>query len=203
MWDRVRIEPSATESGYADLFLMNGRHREVGFAIVHLPIFGTPSREAVAADECWVRMLVAFAEINRRYGISDSVTVETSDGETWEYRPPGIFRHDPWSHDTSRQRTAMKTWEVDVEVRVRKTLFILGGRDEETVRALAQIIVRDVTLPDEVSMFVKWTDGLLRDVTLPDEMFVKWTGWRHARCPMPVETIIDNDPRIVAVREIP
>ena len=58
----------------------------------------------------------------------------------------------------------MTTWEIDIELRVRKTL-IFGG-------------------PATIVPLLKWE---------PD-------GHGYGR--HPVETIIDNDPQIVAVREV-
>jgi hypothetical protein len=86
-WDRVRIEPSATEPGHADLFLMTGDRRAAENAIAHLPISGIPSRDTVTADEYWNIMLDALAAVNGRNGKAETVTVETSDGATWEWIP--------------------------------------------------------------------------------------------------------------------
>jgi hypothetical protein len=76
----------------------------------------------------------------------------------------------------------MKTWEFDVELRVRKTLHFAGPETEEVARSIVAMVLAGGI---EMSTFIKWTDG------------------RTAYRPVPVETIIDNDPVIVAVREIP
>ncbi len=75
----------------------------------------------------------------------------------------------------------MKTWEIDVEMRVRKTLVFSGPPDEAAARKMAALALKKEI---ELSSFLKWTDG------------------RRAYRPMPVETVIDNDPQIVAVREV-
>jgi hypothetical protein len=86
-WTYVRIEPSK-EPGLAALFLMSeSRQRLVENVIACLPIFGAPSKVSVLADEDWRYMLDVLADINDRCGRGESVMVETSDGETWEYRP--------------------------------------------------------------------------------------------------------------------
>jgi hypothetical protein len=86
-WDRVLIEPSATETGFADLFLMTGNKRTVANVIAHLPIFGPPSRVSLDGDRDWTCMLDVLAEINDRQGRGLAVLVETSTGERWEHRP--------------------------------------------------------------------------------------------------------------------
>ena len=75
----------------------------------------------------------------------------------------------------------MKTWEIDVELRVRKTLTFSGPGTEEAARSLVAMVLSGEMDP---SHFIKWTDG------------------RAAYRPVPVETIIDNDPTVVAVREM-
>ena len=67
----------------------------------------------------------------------------------------------------------MKTWEIDVELRVRKTLTFSGPATADAARSIAEL-----ALSGQMAM-------------LP---LVKWE---------PVETIIDNGPVIVAVREVP
>ena len=76
----------------------------------------------------------------------------------------------------------MKTWEFDIELRVRKTLTFSGPTTEEAARSVVAI-----ALSGEIDAchFIKWSDG------------------RTAYRPVPVETIIDNDPQVVAIREIP
>jgi hypothetical protein len=76
----------------------------------------------------------------------------------------------------------MKTWEFDVELLVRKTLTFSGPTTEEAARS---IIVMALSGELDPSHFIKWSDG--------------HTAYR----PVPVETFIDSDPRIVATREIP
>ena len=75
----------------------------------------------------------------------------------------------------------MKTWEVDVEMRVRKTLIFSGPLSEEVAREIATMALSGKM---DLSTIQKWADG------------------RSAYRPMPVETIIDNDPQIVAIREV-
>lgn len=78
----------------------------------------------------------------------------------------------------------IKTWEVDVELRVRKTL-LFKAPSEGLARSLALLVVSgEMGSHAEISAFIKWTDGVV------------------AYRPMPVETVIDNGPQIVAVREI-
>jgi len=76
----------------------------------------------------------------------------------------------------------MRTWEFDVEVRVRKTLHFGGPTTEAAARDLLEKALRGEM---DISLFIKW------DPNAPHHRFV------------PIETIIDNDPRIVAVREVP
>jgi hypothetical protein len=78
----------------------------------------------------------------------------------------------------------LKTWEIDVELRVRKTLLIVGPRGADVARSTAELLMRHGLTNAEMSAFLKWSDG------------------RQAYRPAPVETIIDNDPKIVAVREV-
>jgi len=80
----------------------------------------------------------------------------------------------------------MKTWEIDVELRVRKTLLIRAP-NEEVARYMGHAVMQAAPGPPdaELSSFLKWTDG------------------RSAHRPVPVETIVDNDPQIVAVRKVP
>lgn len=75
----------------------------------------------------------------------------------------------------------MKTWEIDVELRVRKTLTFAGPNNEAAARSIAAMALTGTMDP---STFIKWTDG------------------RTAYRPVPVEEWIDNDPQIVAVREV-
>ncbi len=75
----------------------------------------------------------------------------------------------------------MKTWEIDVEMRVRKTLVLGGPETEEATRSIVEMVLSGQM---DISHFVKWSSD-------------------PTNRPMPVETIIDNDPQIVAVREVP
>ena len=86
-WDRVRIEPSATNPGFADLFLMSGTERTVDIVIAHLPIHGELSKVNVLLDRDWTFMLDVLAEINERHGHGAVVLVETSNGDRWKHRP--------------------------------------------------------------------------------------------------------------------
>ncbi len=73
----------------------------------------------------------------------------------------------------------MKTWEIDIELRVCKTLTFGGPGTEAAARRLVEMIFAGQL---DASHFVKWTDP------------------RFGNRSMPVETPIDNEPRIVAVR---
>ena len=73
----------------------------------------------------------------------------------------------------------MATWEIDVEMRVRKTLHFGGPTDEPAARRIAEL-------------------ALAGGIDL--STIFKWTGPAHR--PVPVETVIDNDPQIVAIRQI-
>ncbi len=75
----------------------------------------------------------------------------------------------------------MVGWEIDVELRVRKTLVFSGPLTEAKAREITMMALKGGI---ELSTFQKWTDG------------------RSAYRPMPVEKIIDNDPQIVAIREV-
>ena len=76
----------------------------------------------------------------------------------------------------------MKTWEIDIELRVRKTLTFGGPGTEAAARRLVEMIFAGQL---DASHFVKWTDPA------------------DGRRSVPVETFIDNDPQIVAIREYP
>jgi hypothetical protein len=80
---------------------------------------------------------------------------------------------------------AVRTWEIDVEMRVRKTLVIEAPVSEEQARSIAKAMLQSWDFAGvSASPFVKWSDG------------------RRSYRPMPLETIVDNDPQIVAVREV-
>ncbi len=77
----------------------------------------------------------------------------------------------------------MPTFEVDVEIRVRKTLHLSGPHDE----AAARQIVEDMLAPGGIGTWPlqkKESDG---------------ASFPQMR---PVETIIDNQPQIVAIRRV-
>jgi hypothetical protein len=88
-WDHVRIEPSARETGYADLFFMNENGKLVDMVIAHLPIQGEPSRMSVMDEPNWRFFLDALAEISTRAGRDPWVPVETSNGDVWIHMPEG------------------------------------------------------------------------------------------------------------------
>lgn len=77
----------------------------------------------------------------------------------------------------------MITWEIDVDIRVRKTLTLTGLTSEEAVRRC----IESVFVPGGLSLttFQKWESD----------------GESYPR-PRPVEQIIDNDPQIVAIRRV-
>lgn len=75
----------------------------------------------------------------------------------------------------------MKSWEVDVELRMRKTLAMAGPVDEGAVRAIV--------------------DGAMKHGGVGLEMFQKVEISATGRA-VPVEEIVDNAPTIVAVREV-
>ena len=76
----------------------------------------------------------------------------------------------------------MKAREIDIELRVRKTLTFTGPATEEAARSILAMILTSEMDP---AQFVKWTDGR--------------TGHR----PIPVEVFIGNNPTVAAAREIP
>ena len=76
----------------------------------------------------------------------------------------------------------MHTWEIDVELRVRKTLTFGGPTTEAAARAIVEAF-----LPQAM-------EGLTH--------MLKWEPDSHGFGRHPVEVIIDNDPQIVAVREV-
>ena len=76
----------------------------------------------------------------------------------------------------------MKTWEFDVELRVRKTLTFSGPRTEAAARLILDSVLAGGM---DASHFLKWTDP------------------PSGRRSVPVETFIDNNPQVVAVREYP
>ena len=77
----------------------------------------------------------------------------------------------------------MTTWEIDIELRVRKTLIFGGPTNAATARAVVEAFLPQGM--DGMRHMLKWE---------PDS----YGFGRH-----PVGTVIDNDPRIVAVREVP
>lgn len=74
----------------------------------------------------------------------------------------------------------MKTWEIDVLVRVKKTLIMSGSMEESSVRK----IIESTLKPGGIALgtFAKGVSN----------------GFR----PIPVEEICDNDPQIVEIREV-
>lgn len=76
----------------------------------------------------------------------------------------------------------MKTWEIDVELRMRTTLHFSGPKTEEAARTLVGLILAGEV--GDIHAFVRWHDA-------------------GARRPAPVQTVVDNNPRIVAVRRLP
>jgi hypothetical protein len=76
----------------------------------------------------------------------------------------------------------VKHWEVDVVMRVCKTLSFGGPTTEDAARNIAQLAI----------------DGSVNMVTL-----AKWQPDASGLGRHPVETIIDNAPEIVAIREVP
>ncbi len=87
-WDRVRIEPSSTEEGCGDLFLMDGQQRAPDRVIACLPLRGPVSRAAVETEAVWRFMLDMLAGINERAGARATVLVEASNGDHWEHAIP-------------------------------------------------------------------------------------------------------------------
>jgi hypothetical protein len=79
----------------------------------------------------------------------------------------------------------MKTWEVDVELRVRKTL-VIRAPSAAFARSCAAALL-----------------GAGLKIEPGHAGFLKWTKVRGTERPTPVETFIDDNPRVVAVREVP
>lgn len=75
----------------------------------------------------------------------------------------------------------MKFWEVDVEVRVRKTLRLGGPETPELAR---QIIGEALRGGIDAAHFIKWKPNGPSGYPIPDE------------------TILEPDPGIVEVREV-
>jgi hypothetical protein len=75
----------------------------------------------------------------------------------------------------------MKTWEIDMEFRIRATLHFSGPKTEAHAQSLVRLIMAGQL--GDIGAFIKWPDA-------------------GAHQP-PVPTIVDSDPRIVAIREIP
>jgi hypothetical protein len=74
----------------------------------------------------------------------------------------------------------MKAWEIDVELRVRKTLVFSGPATEAAAREIAELALK----------------GQIPLHTLQKKT-PRGSGW-----PEPVEENIDNAPAIVAVRQV-
>ena len=75
----------------------------------------------------------------------------------------------------------MKTWEFDVEMRVRQTFVFGGPTTEEAARQIMDLALFSRL---DASHLFKWKEG------------------PSPHRPVPDMTIIDDDPRIVAVREV-
>jgi hypothetical protein len=75
----------------------------------------------------------------------------------------------------------MTKWEIDVEMRVRRTLVFSGPGSQESARKFAALLFSSNL---DISHFAKWeSDGVNR--------------------PAPVETVVSGLPLIVAIREVP
>jgi hypothetical protein len=73
------------------------------------------------------------------------------------------------------------SWEFDIEARMSITLVMGGPTSEDAARLImAKILAGDIKLYH----------------------FIKWDFRPFGGLPVPVQRIIDNDPRIVAVREV-
>jgi hypothetical protein len=76
----------------------------------------------------------------------------------------------------------LPSWEIDVELRMRTTLRFSGPKTEAAARALVGLILAGEV--SEISAFAKW-------------------GSAQTNRPFPVQTVVDNNPAIVAVRQVP
>ncbi len=74
----------------------------------------------------------------------------------------------------------MKTWEIDVVVRVKKTLWLAGLTEESAVRGAIESALK----PGGIAL-ATYAKGVS-------------DGFRQ----IPVEEVIDNDPQIVEIREV-
>lgn len=77
----------------------------------------------------------------------------------------------------------MTTWEIDVEVRVRKTLCLAGPATEDAVRKIIEGAMEE----DGLGLWIfqkKVSDGMAYPM------------------PVPVETVIDNQPTITQIRAV-
>ena len=93
-----------------------------------------------------------------------------------------MTRHGEGFHKMSVSFTTIPLFEVDVEVRVRRTVMVRAWTEEQAI-GLAAALTPTISSPS-ASAFLKWTDGAV------------------AYRPMPVETIVGDDAKIVAVREV-
>lgn len=71
----------------------------------------------------------------------------------------------------------MISWEVDIELRVRKTLHLAGPTSEDALRDMLPKLLDGL----DINTFAKYEPGFP---------------------PRPVEVTLDNDPSIVAVRRV-
>jgi hypothetical protein len=78
----------------------------------------------------------------------------------------------------------MSTWEIEVEILVRKTLVFDGRLTENAARSAAAQLVSFGEVNPSVSAHYKWTDG------------------RTVYRPTPIEVVIDNNPSIVSARQV-
>jgi hypothetical protein len=77
---------------------------------------------------------------------------------------------------------SLPSWEIDAELRIRTTLRFQGPKTEAAARNLVGLILA----------------GELGDISA----FVKW-GSDQTNRPFPVQVMVDNNPAIVAVRQVP
>lgn len=75
----------------------------------------------------------------------------------------------------------MKTWEVEVELRVRKVLTFSGPIDKESAARIVSMVLLGQLDP---AHFIKWKEGPF--------------GYR----PVPVEQWIDDNPVITRIHEV-
>jgi hypothetical protein len=76
----------------------------------------------------------------------------------------------------------LKTWEIVVEIPMRTTLHFSGPKTEKAARVMVGLIMAGEI--GDIAAFVKWGDG------------------RGSCRPVPMPTIVDSNPAIVAVRDV-